>query len=93
MHKGWHFTLNRDSMSFDSMIGKGLRQQQPLRISGEIFQKYIDNGSSISKWYFDKPCIQGIQEERFKDNLRGFTRRKVIFKVLKNRNFDEGNMT
>ncbi|KAL8133473.1 hypothetical protein AgCh_008798 [Apium graveolens] len=36
--------------------------------------------------------VEGIQEERFKDNLRGFTRRKVVFKVLKNRNFDEGNM-
>ncbi|KAL8147008.1 hypothetical protein AgCh_004651 [Apium graveolens] len=36
---------------------------------------------------------QGIREERFKDNLRGFIRRKVIFEVLKNRNFDKGNMT
>ncbi|KAL8088233.1 hypothetical protein AgCh_038132 [Apium graveolens] len=37
--------------------------------------------------------VKGIQEERFKDNLRGFTRRKVIFKILKSKNVDKGNMT
>ncbi|KAL8109673.1 hypothetical protein AgCh_025686 [Apium graveolens] len=37
--------------------------------------------------------VKGIQEERLKDNLRGFTRKKVIFKILKNRNMDKGNMT
>ena len=38
------------------------------------------------------PCAWGVPDEGFKDNLRDFTRRKVIFKVLKNRNFDKGNM-
>ncbi|KAL8155434.1 hypothetical protein AgCh_000719 [Apium graveolens] len=60
MHKGWNFTLNRESMSFDSRNWKGLRvyMMKDLRITLEV--------------------LQG---------------EKVIFKVLKNRNFDKGNMT
>ncbi|KAL8125481.1 hypothetical protein AgCh_012967 [Apium graveolens] len=40
MHKGWHFTLNRDSMSFDSMNWKGLRvyPMKDLRITLEVLQ-------------------------------------------------------
>ncbi|KAL8155724.1 hypothetical protein AgCh_000940 [Apium graveolens] len=38
MHKGWHFTLNRDSMSFDSMNRKGLREyrRNDSRITLEV---------------------------------------------------------
>ncbi|KAL8132512.1 hypothetical protein AgCh_008123 [Apium graveolens] len=40
LHKGWHVTLNRDSMSFDSMIGKGLREyrRNDSRITLEVLQ-------------------------------------------------------
>ncbi|KAL8098418.1 hypothetical protein AgCh_031250 [Apium graveolens] len=40
MHKGWHFTLNRDSMSFDSMKWKGLREyrRNDSRITLEVLQ-------------------------------------------------------
>ncbi|KAL8155200.1 hypothetical protein AgCh_000544 [Apium graveolens] len=40
MHKGWHFTLNRDSMSFDSMNWKGLREyrRNDSRITLEVLQ-------------------------------------------------------
>ncbi|KAL8109078.1 hypothetical protein AgCh_025246 [Apium graveolens] len=40
MHKGWHFTLNRDSRSFDSMNWKGLREyrRNDSRITLEVLQ-------------------------------------------------------
>ncbi|KAL8089091.1 hypothetical protein AgCh_038746 [Apium graveolens] len=61
--------------------------------TGGLIPRKGDARDSMSFDKYELERIKGIQEERFKDNLRGFTRRKVIFKILKNRNIDKGNMT